>query len=159
MDQSKIYKSTETTHMTSGLVNRKYKAAVEAPVAANAMSPTRGISCNAHVFKHLVIKAVFIQPILFKSMSNVKIKQKQINNDENNKTPHLLLLRQHLEKSSHLFKNIKKPWKTSIGCLRSTGLKLSSWGWRERVWDAAARGRFSPVESSKDLQVSGSNIR
>lgn len=30
--------------MTSGLVNRKYKAAEVAPVAAKAMNPIRGIS-------------------------------------------------------------------------------------------------------------------
>lgn len=42
-------KIIQMTHITSGLVNRKYKAAVVAPVAANAMKPIRGISCNAHV--------------------------------------------------------------------------------------------------------------
>lgn len=43
-------KIIQMTHITSGFVNRKYKAAVVAPVAANAMKPIRGISCNAHVF-------------------------------------------------------------------------------------------------------------
>lgn len=33
--------------MTSDLVNRKYKAAEVAPVAANVMMQTRGISCKA----------------------------------------------------------------------------------------------------------------
>lgn len=54
------------THTTSVLVNRKYKAAVVAPVAANAMKPIRGISCNAHVFKDVVINTFDIQLILFK---------------------------------------------------------------------------------------------
>ena len=34
------------THITSGLVNKKYKAAEVAPVAAKAMNPIRGISWN-----------------------------------------------------------------------------------------------------------------
>lgn len=37
--------------MTSGLVNRKYKAAEVAPAAAKAMNPIRGISWNTHVNK------------------------------------------------------------------------------------------------------------
>lgn len=37
--------------MTSALVNRKYKAAEVAPVAAKAMNPIRGISWNTHVNK------------------------------------------------------------------------------------------------------------
>lgn len=54
------------THITSVLLNRKYKAAVVAPVAANIMTPIRGISCNAHVYKDVVKNTFDIQLILFK---------------------------------------------------------------------------------------------
>lgn len=54
------------THITSVLVNRKYKAVVVAPVAANVMKPIRGINCNAHVFKDVVRNISDIQLILFK---------------------------------------------------------------------------------------------
>lgn len=53
------------THITSGLVNRKYKAALVAPVAANVKKATRGISCNAQVFKDIFIYTFYIQLILF----------------------------------------------------------------------------------------------
>lgn len=64
------------THITSGLVNRKYKAAAVAPVAANVMMPIRGISCNARFQGRCYLR--ILHPAHPKSLLNVKNEHKNL---------------------------------------------------------------------------------
>lgn len=60
------------THITSDLVNRKYKEAEVAPVIATVMMPIRGISCNVHtLFTH------FTSSSFYSKVGLNRIKQKK----------------------------------------------------------------------------------
>lgn len=137
------------THITSGLVNRKYNAAVVAPVAANAMMPIRGISCNVHVFKDVVIYTVYIQLSLFWRYVECKHKQKKNLPPSSSSTfgkiqPSLII------KISKFLKN-----KNSISTER---------GWNSAQEDEGSQGcscvwQASPVETCRCLgSTSGDNI-
>lgn len=141
-----MYKIKQMTHITSGLLNRKYKAVVVAPVAANAMRPIRGISCNAHVFKDVVINAFYIQLILFYKKWNKRKTNKQKNltsffflsiwkNPDISNIQNIKLL----EKNKNYISN-QRTWN-------------SARGWRQRVRDAAACGRSHLLRAQSPSNV------
>lgn len=66
------------THITSGLVNRKYKAAALAPVAANVMMPIRGISCKRMFSRTLLFTHFTSSSSYSKSLNNVINEQKKL---------------------------------------------------------------------------------
>lgn len=137
-------KSIQMTHITSGLVNRKYKAAAVAPVAANVMMPIRGISCNARFQGRCYLR--ILHPAHPKSLLNVK-------NEHKNLPP----------SSSSTFAKIQPSLIFTIFekqefYFHSMGLEFRSRGWRQRVRDAAACDRRHLLRA-KSLQVSGLNIR